>query len=70
VLDNLAQAQDDTLERLARAEPDLRCAPKLAPAEDASAWLARPGAPKPALEDEKPPGRTIDYQALVASWGA
>jgi glycerol transport system substrate-binding protein len=67
-MDDLAQAQDETLERLARAEPGLRCAPELGPAEDPAVWLARPGAPKPVHENEKPPARTIDYQDLIASW--
>lgn len=68
VMDGLAQTQDETLERLARAEPELRCAPKIGAAEDPAAWIARPGAPKPALENEKPPGRTIAYRDLIASW--
>ena len=68
VMDDLAKAQDETLERLARAEPDLRCAPEIGPAEDPAVWLRQSGAPKPALENEKPPGRTIAYQDLIASW--
>jgi len=68
VMDGLAKAQDETLERLARAEPELRCAPKIGPAEDPASWLARPGAPKPALDNEKPPGLTIAYQDLISSW--
>ena len=67
-LDALAQAQDETLKRLARTGANLRCAPKLARAGDPAVWLARPGAPKPALENEKPPGRTIAYADLLASW--
>jgi glycerol transport system substrate-binding protein len=67
-MDGLAQAQDETLERLARAEPELRCAPKIGPAEDPAVWLARPSAPKPVMANEKPPGRTIAYQDLIASW--
>ncbi|WPL13169.1 MULTISPECIES: ABC transporter substrate-binding protein [Thiorhodovibrio] len=67
-MDALAQAQDETLERLAHANADVRCGPAIGPAENPKVWLARPGAPKPALSNEKPPGRTIAYADLLASW--
>ncbi|WP_200343852.1 ABC transporter substrate-binding protein [Halochromatium glycolicum] len=68
IMDDLAKAQDETLQRLEQASADARCAPILAETQDPASWLARPGSPKPPLEKEKPPGRTIAYRNLIASW--
>jgi len=69
-LDNLAKAQDRVMMRLERAGVQATCGPKLAPERDASYWLNQPGAPKPKLSNEKPPGETIDYDVLVREWAA
>jgi len=69
-LDNLAKAQDRVMMRLERAGVQANCGPKLAPERDASYWLNQPGAPKPRLSNEKPPGETIDYDVLIREWAA
>ncbi len=68
-MDALAAQQDRVLERLERAGIQGECGPKLNEPEDPAAWLARPGAPKPKLADEKPPGETVPYEELVRVWG-
>ena len=67
-LDRLAEEQDAVLARLERAGIQGECGPALNPEEPAETWLARPGAPKPALADEKPPGETVPYDELVERW--
>ncbi|HEY5679524.1 MAG TPA: ABC transporter substrate-binding protein [Pseudomonadales bacterium] len=69
-MDTLARDQDRVLERLQRAGIQGDCGPELNPEVDPEEWLARPGAPKPRLADEKPPGKTVPYDELVADWGA
>jgi glycerol transport system substrate-binding protein len=69
-MDTLARDQDRVLERLQRAGIQGDCGPELNPEVDPGEWLARPGAPKPRLADEKPPGKTVPYDELVADWGA
>ena len=68
VMDNLAAAQDDVLGRIEQTEMMERCAPRLAEAIDPEIWLQRPGAPKPALDDEEGQGRTMDYDDLLRLW--
>ena len=68
-MDTLAAEQDRVLERLERSMPG-ECAPKLNPEEDAQVWFDRPGAPKPPLADEKPPGETVPYDQLIDAWRA
>lgn len=69
-LDALAAAQDRVLERLQRAGIQGDCGPRLNPEEPAEQWLARPGAPKPRLDEEKPPGETVPYDQLIEAWRA
>ncbi|MCP3918321.1 MAG: carbohydrate ABC transporter substrate-binding protein [bacterium] len=66
-MDALASDIDDILARLERAGMK-RCTPKLNPEESAEAWLARPGSPKPKLDDEKPRGETVPYEDLIEAW--
>jgi glycerol transport system substrate-binding protein len=68
-MDTLAAEQDRVLARLERSMPG-DCAPQLNPEEDPQVWLDRPGAPKPKLADEKPPGETVPYDALIDAWRA
>jgi glycerol transport system substrate-binding protein len=68
VMDNLAAAQDDVLARAAQSGRMKRCAPKLAEPQPAEEWLARSGAPKPALADEEGQGRTESYDAMLERW--
>ena len=69
-LDDLARQQDRVLERLERHNVQGACGPKLNPEETNEAWLARPGAPKPKLADEKPVGKTVPYDQLIEAWRA
>ncbi|MFP6817020.1 MAG: hypothetical protein VB949_15320, partial [Pseudomonadales bacterium] len=54
--------------RLQRAEIQGECGPRLNDEVDPQMWLAQPGAPKPKLDDEKPPGMTVAYDELIAEW--
>jgi len=67
-MDNLARQQDEVLARLERIGIQGECGPQLNPEEDAEVWLQRPGAPKPALDNEKPPGQTVPYDELISAW--
>jgi glycerol transport system substrate-binding protein len=69
-MDNLAIAQDRVMMRLERAGIQGDCGPRLNDERDASYWLNQPGAPKPQLDNEKPPGETIDYDVLMLQWAA
>ncbi len=68
VMDNLAAAQDDVMARITRAGVLRRCEPRLAEPSDPEDWLARPGAPKPALADEDGQGATADCDDLMRRW--
>ncbi len=67
-MDTLAREQDEVLARLERIGIQGECGPQLNPESNADQWLGRPGAPKPRLENEKPPGRTVPYDRLLATW--
>ncbi|MDG2277313.1 MAG: ABC transporter substrate-binding protein [Pseudomonadales bacterium] len=67
-MDSLAAQQDRVLERLARHDVMGDCGPKLNAEKDPSVWLQAPGAPKAKLAEEKPPGQTISYDELIATW--
>jgi len=67
-MDSLAQQQERVMERLQRANVQGECGPMLNDEEDPQVWLARPGAPKPKLAQEKPPGETVAYDQLIEAW--
>ncbi len=67
-MDALAAAQDKVLSRLERAGVHGECGPKLNKPTDPAAWLAKDGAPKAKLDNERPRPETIDYDTLVQSW--
>jgi glycerol transport system substrate-binding protein len=67
-MDNLALEQDKVLARLERAGIQGECGPKLNPEREDAYWLAKPGAPKPRLENEKPQGETVAYDQLIKAW--
>ena len=67
-MDTLARQQDEVLARLERIGIQGECGPQLNPEIDQHEWLSRPGAPKPRLANEKPPGRTVPYDQLIESW--
>ncbi len=64
----LAAQQDRVLQRLERANVQATCGPKLNEKKDREYWLSQPGAPKPKLENEKPQGETVAYDALIQAW--
>lgn len=67
-LDGLAEAQDNIMMRLERANVMATCGPKLNKPRDAQYWLDQPGAPKPKLDNEKPKGETVPYDELLKTW--
>ncbi len=67
-MDSLAEQQDDVMSRLERAGIQGDCGPKLNDPVDPAEWLAKPGAPKAKLDNEKPQGMTVNYDELVKSW--
>ncbi len=66
-LDDLAEAMDASLARLARSQKS-PCAPQLRERLSEAQWQALPGAARPRLANEKPPGRTIAYERLLRMW--
>ncbi len=67
-MDALADAQDKILSRLERAGVHGECGPKLNKKTNPADWLAKDGAPKAKLANERPAPETIDYDTLVESW--
>ncbi len=67
-LDNLAQAQDDTMQSLADRGDITNCEPRLNPLTDAEDWLSQPGAPKQRIVEERAVGETIPYDELIQQW--
>jgi glycerol transport system substrate-binding protein len=45
-----------------------RCAPKLNPKGDPAKWLSTQAAPWAKLSNEKPAGKTINYDKLLQAW--
>jgi len=75
-LDNLATQQDRVMERLERANVMERCGPKLNPETSAEDWFAKAEAnpdwlaPQRKLDNEKPQGLTVSYDALLDAWAS
>ncbi|MCG8567608.1 MAG: carbohydrate ABC transporter substrate-binding protein, partial [Desulfobacterales bacterium] len=67
-MDNLAREQDKILMRIERSGIQGNMGPKLNPKRDEAYWLAQPGAPKAKLANEKPQGKTVDYDELIKTW--
>jgi glycerol transport system substrate-binding protein len=67
-MDNLAREMDKVMERIERSGTQVECGPKLNPEQDEAYWLSQPGSPKAKLENEKPQGETVDYDALIQAW--
>ena len=61
-MNTIAKKQDDILARLDMA----RLSPALNPKKSDEFWLAKPGAPKPNKDRDKP--RTIAYKTLIKQW--
>ncbi len=71
-MDRLAGEMDQVMARMQAVDEAANfyggCGPRLNEARDPEYWLSQPGSPKAKLENEKPPGETVDYDALVARW--
>jgi len=71
-MDRLANEMDQVMARMQAADEKAKtysgCGPRLNPPKNPSEWLGRPDGPKAKLANEKPPGKTIDYDELVKRW--
>ena len=70
-MDRLAGEMDQVMARMQAADERANtyggCGPRLNPEKDPSEWLSVDESPK-AKRDEKPQGKTIDYDELVKRW--
>ena len=71
-MNRLAQEMDTVMARMQAADEQGNvyggCGPRLNEPRDPEYWLSQPGSPKPKLANEKPQGRTVPYEQLVARW--
>ena len=67
-MDALAEQQDRVLERLQRAGIQGECGPLLNEPTRSGRVAGPAGCTEAALADEKPPGETVPYDALIAAW--
>ena len=70
-MDRLASEMDQVMARMQAADERANtyggCGPRLNPEKDPSEWLSESESPK-AKRDEKPQGKTVDYDELVKRW--
>ena len=70
-MDRLASEMDQVMARMQAADERANtyggCGPRLNPEKDPSEWLSETESPK-AMRDEKPKGKTVDYDELVKRW--
>ena len=70
-MDRLAQEMDQTMARMQEVDEKAKiyggCGPRLNEERDVAYWLNQPGSPK-AKRNEKPAGKTVDYDELVKRW--
>jgi glycerol transport system substrate-binding protein len=71
-MDRLAEEMDITMGRMQKADENAKtyggCGPRLNEKSDPAMWLSKPGSPKAKLDNEKPPGETVNYDELVKRW--
>lgn len=71
-MDRLASEMDQVMARMQVVDEKANiyggCGPRLNEEREASYWLNQPGSPKPKLANEKPAGKTVDYDELVKRW--
>lgn len=72
-MDRLAAEMDQVMARMQKADEGANvyggCGPRLNEERDPSYWLNKPGSPK-AKVNEKPQGKTVNYDELVKRWAA
>ena len=70
-MDRLASEMDQVMARMQAADERANtyggCGPRLNPEKDPSEWLTESESPK-AKRNEKPQGKTVDYDELVKRW--
>ena len=70
-MDRLAAEMDQVMARMQSADERANtyggCGPRLNPEKDPSEWLSETESPK-MKRDEKPQGKTVDYDELVKRW--
>ena len=70
-MDRLASEMDQVMARMQAADERANtyggCGPRLNPEKDPSEWLSETESPK-VMRDEKPKGKTVDYDELVKRW--
>ena len=70
-MDRLAAEMDQVMARMQAADERANtyggCGPRLNPEKDPSEWLSANESPK-SMRDEKPQGKTVDYDELVKRW--
>ncbi|HEX5841291.1 MAG TPA: ABC transporter substrate-binding protein [Pseudomonas sp.] len=64
---NLATAFDQHLQQLTQRQLHA-CGPVMNRVREPAEWLDKPGAPWPALANERPAGRTLPYQEALRAW--
>ena len=67
-LDDLAEALDNIMSRLARADVFDKYAPVMNEKRDPEYWLKKDGAPKQRLDNEMPQGKTMPYDEMMEEW--
>ncbi|MDX1401199.1 MAG: carbohydrate ABC transporter substrate-binding protein, partial [Kiloniellales bacterium] len=71
-MDRLAQEMDLVMARMQQADEAAGvyggCGPRLNDPVDPAEWLGRADGPKAKLDNEKPQGKTVNYDELVARW--
>ena len=72
-MDRLAAEMDQVMARMQKADEGANvyggCGPRLNEERDPSYWLNKPGSPK-AKVNEKPQGKTVNYDELVKRWAS
>ncbi len=64
-MDAVAEGLDDVMHKIQLAKLQKVAPPKLNPKKSKDYWLKQPGSPKPKLDNENPPGRTLPYEQLL-----
>ncbi|WP_423821080.1 extracellular solute-binding protein [Salinisphaera sp. SPP-AMP-43] len=67
-MDAVAEDMDNVMHRIEIAKLEKIAPPKLNPKKSAEYWFKQPGAPKPKLDNEDPPGETLSYDELLKAF--
>jgi glycerol transport system substrate-binding protein len=64
-MDKVAHGLDEIMHKIELAKLYKVAPPKLNDKKSKEHWFKQPGAPKPKLDDENPPGQTAEYEELL-----